>query len=146
MFNILYSLHRDCTVNLHESKVNVFKPEVNLRQLRPPAPDKKRQNISNISVKQRKIRLKLNDLDHQIYFGNCPILLWWTVQCVITFAYLLGANAIWISPIVENTPKGYHGYWAKDIYSINPHFGSEKDLQFLITECHRRDIWVMVDV
>lgn len=58
----------------------------------------------------------------------------------------LGANAIWISPIVENTPKGYHGYWAKDIYSINPHFGSEKDLQSLITECHKRDIWVMVDV
>jgi alpha-amylase len=23
----------------------------------------------------------------------------------------LGFDAIWISPIVENTPHGYHGYW-----------------------------------
>lgn len=58
----------------------------------------------------------------------------------------LGANAIWISPMVENTPGGFHGYWAKNIYKINPHFGSEEDLKNLISECHRRDIWVMLDV
>ncbi|KAK3087038.1 hypothetical protein FSP39_000766 [Pinctada imbricata] len=44
----------------------------------------------------------------------------------------LGANAIWISPIVENTPLGYHGYWAKDIYRVNPEFGTEEDLVDLI--------------
>ena len=58
----------------------------------------------------------------------------------------LGANAIWISPIVLNTEGGYHGYWAKDIRRIADHFGTEQDLKDLVDECHRRDIWVMVDV
>ena len=58
----------------------------------------------------------------------------------------LGANAIWISPIPEQTPKGYHGYWQKNLYKINPHFGTETDLKELVEECHRRDIWVMLDV
>ncbi|XP_067657056.1 uncharacterized protein [Haliotis asinina] len=58
----------------------------------------------------------------------------------------LGANAIWISPIVENTVNGYHGYWAKNIYKVNPEFGTEVELKSLITECHKRDIWVMFDV
>ena len=58
----------------------------------------------------------------------------------------LGANAIWISPIVLNTDKGYHGYWAKDIFRINPHFGTEDDLKSLVKACHDRDVWVMVDV
>ena len=58
----------------------------------------------------------------------------------------LGANAIWISPIPEQTDKGYHGYWQKNLYGINPHFGTSSDLKRLITECHQRDIWVMLDV
>ncbi|XP_065907536.1 uncharacterized protein [Dysidea avara] len=58
----------------------------------------------------------------------------------------LGANAIWISPIPVNTPGGYHGYWAMDITKVNPYFGSEDDLKELINECHKRDIWVMLDV
>ena len=36
----------------------------------------------------------------------------------------LGFDGIWISPIVENTQNGYHGYWAKNIYNINPYFGN----------------------
>ena len=27
----------------------------------------------------------------------------------------LGFDAIWISPVIENTPNGYHGYWAKNL-------------------------------
>jgi alpha-amylase len=40
----------------------------------------------------------------------------------------LGFDAIWISPIVENTEGGYHGYWAKDIWKLNDKFGKEEDL------------------
>ena len=40
----------------------------------------------------------------------------------------------------------YHGYWAMDITQVNPHFGSEDNLKQLVAECHRRDIWVMLDV
>jgi len=58
----------------------------------------------------------------------------------------LGVNAIWISPIPEQTDNGYHGYWQKNIQNINPHFGTAEDLQQLVNECHSRDIWVMLDV
>lgn len=58
----------------------------------------------------------------------------------------LGANAIWISPIPENTDGGYHGYWQKNLFSINSHFGTSSDLKELVSACHSRDIWVMLDV
>lgn len=58
----------------------------------------------------------------------------------------LGANAIWISPIVLNTDNGYHGYWAQNIFEINPHFGTKEDLKSLVAACHDRDVWVMVDI
>ncbi|XP_070537549.1 uncharacterized protein [Ptychodera flava] len=58
----------------------------------------------------------------------------------------LGVNAIWISPITENTKLGFHGYWPKNIYEVNPHFGTEQDLKDLIAACHERDIWVMADL
>ena len=57
-----------------------------------------------------------------------------------------GANAIWISPFVENIEGGWHGYWATDIYKVNPHMGSKQDLLDLISACHSRDVWVMMDV
>ena len=60
--------------------------------------------------------------------------------------YLTGINAIWISPVVEQTDGGYHGYWAKNINAINSYFGSEDDLKQLVQKCHEKDIWVMVDV
>ena len=58
----------------------------------------------------------------------------------------LGVNAILISPIPEQTDKGYHGYWQKNLNNINSHFGSSEDLKQLVSECHNRDIWVMLDV
>ncbi len=58
----------------------------------------------------------------------------------------MGFNAIWISPIMENTDNGYHGYHMKNLYKINPFFGTEQDFTDMIAECHKRDIWVMVDV
>ncbi len=58
----------------------------------------------------------------------------------------LGVDAMWISPIVYNIKDGYHGYWAENIYELNPSFGTKEDLQNLVAECHDRDIWVMVDV
>nr|CAG4712802.1 unnamed protein product [Naegleria fowleri] len=58
----------------------------------------------------------------------------------------LGFNAIWISPIVLNLPNGYHGYWMKDLFRVNPHFGTESDLLKLVKTAQSMDIWVMVDV
>ena len=47
---------------------------------------------------------------------------------------------------MENTDLGYHGYWAKNIYKLNPHFGTEADLKQLVIEAHKREILVMIDV
>ncbi len=58
----------------------------------------------------------------------------------------MGFIAIQISPVIENTPHGYHGLWAKDLYKINPYFGTQQDLKDLVNACHERDNWVMVDV
>jgi len=58
----------------------------------------------------------------------------------------MGFDAIWISPVVDNMDHGYHGYWARDWTKLNSHFGSEADLRELINECHKRGMWVMVDV
>ena len=58
----------------------------------------------------------------------------------------LGVNAIWISPIPLQTDGGYHGYWQKDLTQINPQFGTSQDLKDLVSECHKRDIWVMLDM
>ena len=58
----------------------------------------------------------------------------------------MGFDAIWISPIVENTEGSYHGYHMTNLYKLNPHFGTEEDFISLIKTCHEKDIWVMVDV
>ena len=58
----------------------------------------------------------------------------------------LGFDAIWISPVVDNTDQGYHGYWAKNWELINSHFGDEAALKRLVDKAHSMDIWVMVDV
>ena len=58
----------------------------------------------------------------------------------------MGFDAIWISPIIENMEGSYHGYHLTNLYKLNTHFGSEDDLKDLISACHKKDIWVMVDV
>ena len=58
----------------------------------------------------------------------------------------MGFDAIWISPIVENSEGAYHGYHLTNLYNLNSHFGNEDDLKELISACHEKDIWVMVDV
>jgi alpha-amylase len=58
----------------------------------------------------------------------------------------MGFNAIWISPIVENTENSYHGYHMTNLYKINPKFGTEAELIEMIETCHKNDVWVMIDV
>lgn len=64
----------------------------------------------------------------------------------------MGFTAVWISPIVKNVEgmtqdgSSYHGYWAQDIYSINPHFGTASDLKALSSALHQRGMHLMVDV
>ncbi len=50
----------------------------------------------------------------------------------------LGVSAIWVTPLMDNidvgAEGGYHGYWAKDFYSVDEHLGDWD----LIDELHRQ--------
>ena len=58
----------------------------------------------------------------------------------------MGFDAIWISPAIENTPGGYHGYWAKNFSKINSEFGGGDKLKSLVNKAHSKGIWIMLDV
>lgn len=57
----------------------------------------------------------------------------------------MGFTAIWLTPIFQNEPGGYHGYWISDFYKVDPHFGTLDDLKTLVKEAHKRDIKVILD-
>ncbi|MER5751258.1 pullulanase-type alpha-1,6-glucosidase [Streptomyces sp. NPDC002088] len=67
----------------------------------------------------------------------------------------LGTTAIWMAPIFKNQPvqgtgsdasAGYHGYWITDFTQVDPHFGSNKDLESLISKAHAKGMKVFFDV
>jgi glycosidase len=67
----------------------------------------------------------------------------------------LGATAIWLAPVYKNKPvqgapghesAGYHGYWITDFTRVDPHFGTNADMQALITAAHARGIKVYLDI
>ncbi|MFJ9741419.1 pullulanase-type alpha-1,6-glucosidase [Streptomyces sp. NPDC101166] len=67
----------------------------------------------------------------------------------------LGTTAIWMAPIFKNQPvqgtgndasAGYHGYWITDFTQVDPHFGTNKDLETLIDRAHAKGMKVFFDV
>ncbi|MFD9132445.1 pullulanase-type alpha-1,6-glucosidase [Streptomyces bottropensis] len=67
----------------------------------------------------------------------------------------LGTTSIWLAPIFKNQPvqgtgenasAGYHGYWITDFTKVDPHFGTDKDLQTLISKAHAKGMKVFFDV
>jgi glycosidase len=69
----------------------------------------------------------------------------------------LGMTALWITPPFTNRPvqglgeignstAGYHGYWQIDWTRIDPHLGSEADMQRLIAEAAALGIDVYFDI
>ena len=46
---------------------------------------------------------------------------------------------------IKNKENSFHGYHNIDLYSVNEHFGTSDDLKNLIEECHKKDIWVILD-
>ena len=58
----------------------------------------------------------------------------------------MGFDAIWISPIVDNFPCGYHGYWARSKFDVEQQFGGADELSALLEECHGRGMAVMLDI
>ncbi|GAA4291614.1 pullulanase-type alpha-1,6-glucosidase [Streptomyces venetus] len=67
----------------------------------------------------------------------------------------LGTTALWMAPIFKNRPvqgtganasAGYHGYWVTDFTQVDPHFGTNKDLETLIDKAHAKGMKVFFDV
>ena len=63
----------------------------------------------------------------------------------------LGVNILWlmpIHPIGEKLRKGTLGspYAIKDYYGINPEFGTADDFKRLVTEAHKRNLKVILDL
>ncbi|MET8446421.1 pullulanase-type alpha-1,6-glucosidase [Streptomyces sp. NPDC005209] len=67
----------------------------------------------------------------------------------------LGTTSIWMAPIFKNRPvqgtgtnasAGYHGYWITDFTRVDPHFGTNKDLETLISKAHAKGMKVFFDV
>ncbi|WP_105973972.1 pullulanase-type alpha-1,6-glucosidase [Streptomyces geranii] len=67
----------------------------------------------------------------------------------------LGTTAIWLAPIFKNEPvqgtgadasAGYHGYWITDFTQVDPHFGTNQDLETLISKAHAKGMKVFFDV
>ncbi len=66
----------------------------------------------------------------------------------------LGTDSIWLTPSFKNKAvqledgpsAGYHGYWITDFTQIDPHLGTNADLQALIEAAHQRGMKVYFDI
>lgn len=57
----------------------------------------------------------------------------------------LGVDYIWINPIYKS-PQNDNGYDIEDYYDIDPTFGTMEELEELIKEAGKRDIYLMMDM
>ncbi|MHB9143759.1 MAG: alpha-amylase family glycosyl hydrolase [Symbiobacteriia bacterium] len=86
--------------------------------------------------------IDVNSGDPQAYHGG-------DLQGVIDkldYIQSLGVTAIWITPVVQNQDRGYHGYWATDFEKVDQHLGTLATLQNLVKQAHQRGIKVLLDV
>ena len=61
----------------------------------------------------------------------------------------LGANGIWLSPVLRNRIEKddtYHGYGIQDFLEVDPRFGTKEDLQELVRQAHARNMYVIMDI
>ncbi|KAL2178652.1 glycoside hydrolase family 13 protein [Thermothelomyces heterothallicus CBS 202.75] len=117
-----------------------------------PAAEWRKQSIYQV-VTDRFARTDLsttapcNTVD-QAYCGGT----WKGLISKLDYIQGMGFTAVWISPVVKqidgNSKDGssYHGYWAQDIWAVNPAFGTADDLVELSKELHSRGMYLMVDI
>ena len=67
----------------------------------------------------------------------------------------MGTTAIWLTPSFKNRPvqgsgtntsAGYHGYWITDFTQIDPHLGTNADMERLIAQAHAKGMKVFFDI
>lgn len=57
----------------------------------------------------------------------------------------LGVDIIWLSPCYQS-PLADQGYDISDYYSIDPCFGTMEDMDLLIAEAKKRDMYILMDL
>jgi glycosidase len=63
----------------------------------------------------------------------------------LDYIHDMGFTAIRLTPIFNNAPNGYHGYWVNDFYKTDEHFGSINTFKKLVKEAHKRKMKVLID-
>lgn len=76
---------------------------------------------------------------------------WKGLEDKLDYIQALGVTTIWISPVVKNVDTdagfdGYHGYWAQDLDSPNPHFGDVPALRRMVAAAHDKGMKVILDI
>ncbi|MET8152804.1 pullulanase-type alpha-1,6-glucosidase [Actinoplanes sp. NPDC049668] len=73
----------------------------------------------------------------------------------LDYIHGLGTTAIWLAPVFKNRPvqgrgadisAGYHGYWITDFTQVDPHFGTNADLERLVKLAHKRGMKIFLDI
>jgi glycosidase len=73
----------------------------------------------------------------------------------LDYVQSLGATAIWLGPVYRNRPvqgppgdesAGYHGYWITDFTHVDPHLGTDAELQTLVSAVHARGMKIYLDI
>lgn len=57
----------------------------------------------------------------------------------------LGVDILWISPVYQS-PLADQGYDISDYYEIDPRFGTMKDMEALIEEAKKRQMYILMDL
>lgn len=57
----------------------------------------------------------------------------------------LGVDIVWLSPIYKS-PLADQGYDIADYYSIDPRFGTMEDMDCLLREAKKRDMYILMDL
>ncbi len=101
------------------------------------------KNISNTYDSAHK--------DINKYFGGD----WKGLILKLPYLQHLGVGAIWITPPYDNMDQAYsdggsdyaayHGYWGKDYFVPDEHWGSWKEFDALVNSAHSHGIKVMID-
>jgi len=77
---------------------------------------------------------------------------WAGIKDQLDYIQGMGFDALWISPVTGQLPQqtgdgqAYTGYWQQNLYALNSKFGTEDDLNELISEVHARGMLLMLDI
>ena len=63
----------------------------------------------------------------------------------LDYLHDLGVDILWITPFFKS-PMEDNGYDVADYLSVDPLFGTNQDMDLLIEECRKRNMYIMMDI